>query len=130
MISPEQNKRAMANLVAKANAKTGKSDLDLTSAVDRLVEGYGHGGEEATLIEKTITANGTYSASADNADGYSSVKVAVPMGGNGKPIVVETDEQLNEILENVTDDDIGKIYVLRGDVSVDGVYFMLTKENE
>lgn len=32
---------------------------------------------EPTLISKTITANGTYSASADNADGYSSVTVAV-----------------------------------------------------
>jgi len=32
---------------------------------------------EPTLISKSITANGTYSASADNADGYSSVTVAV-----------------------------------------------------
>ena len=32
---------------------------------------------EPTLITKSITANGTYSASADNADGYSSVTVAV-----------------------------------------------------
>lgn len=32
---------------------------------------------EPTLITKSITANGTYTASADNADGYSSVTVAV-----------------------------------------------------
>ena len=32
---------------------------------------------EPTLITKSITANGTYSASDDNADGYSSVTVAV-----------------------------------------------------
>ena len=32
-----------------------------------------------TLITKSITANGTYSASGDNADGYSSVTVAVPV---------------------------------------------------
>lgn len=31
----------------------------------------------ATLIEKSITENGEYAASADNADGYSSVTVAV-----------------------------------------------------
>lgn len=31
-----------------------------------------------TLITKNITANGTYNASSDNADGYSSVTVAVP----------------------------------------------------
>lgn len=33
---------------------------------------------QPTLITKSITANGTYSASSDNADGYSSVTVAVP----------------------------------------------------
>ena len=35
----------------------------------------------ATLIAKTITANGTYSASDDSADGYSKVTVNVPTGG-------------------------------------------------
>lgn len=35
------------------------------------------GSEPATLIEKNITVNGTYNASADDADGYSSVNVNV-----------------------------------------------------
>lgn len=35
-------------------------------------------GGGSTLITKSITANGTYNASSDNADGYSSVTVAVP----------------------------------------------------
>lgn len=35
---------------------------------------------QPTLISKTITENGTYTASADNADGYSSVTVNVPTG--------------------------------------------------
>ena len=34
-----------------------------------------------TIIPKSVTANGTYSASSDNADGYSSVTVNVPSGG-------------------------------------------------
>lgn len=34
-------------------------------------------GTEPTLTTKTITANGTYAASSDNADGYSSVSVNV-----------------------------------------------------
>jgi hypothetical protein len=34
-------------------------------------------GGEATLTTKSITVNGTYAASVDNADGYSSVTVAV-----------------------------------------------------
>ena len=36
------------------------------------------GGSSATLITKTITENGTYNASDDSADGYSSVTVNVP----------------------------------------------------
>ena len=37
------------------------------------------GGGSATLITKMITENGTYNASADSADGYSSVAVNVPV---------------------------------------------------
>lgn len=36
------------------------------------------GGGSATLATKSITSNGTYNASSDNADGYSSVTVSVP----------------------------------------------------
>ena len=36
-------------------------------------------GGSPTLITKSITANGTYNASSDSADGYSSVTVAVQM---------------------------------------------------
>ncbi len=36
------------------------------------------GGKSSVLTEKTITANGEYSASGDNADGYSTVTVNVP----------------------------------------------------
>lgn len=38
------------------------------------------GGGEPTLITKTVTTNGTYDASSDDADGYSSVTVNVPAG--------------------------------------------------
>lgn len=40
--------------------------------------GGGGGGGSATLITKTITVNGEYNASDDNADGYSTVTVDVP----------------------------------------------------
>lgn len=39
-------------------------------------------GGGSTLITKTITENGTYNASSDNADGYSQVVVNVASGGN------------------------------------------------
>lgn len=38
----------------------------------------GGGGSAPVLIEKDITENGTYSASDDDADGYSSVTVDIP----------------------------------------------------
>ena len=47
------------------------------------------GDETVTLITKTITANGTYNASSDNADGYSSVTVNVS-GGGGLPLGIGT----------------------------------------
>lgn len=43
----------------------------------RCMGGNGGGGG-ATLITKSVTANGTYNAQDDNADGYSQVSVAVP----------------------------------------------------
>lgn len=39
------------------------------------------GSSSATLITKEITINGTYTASSDSADGYSSVTVNVPSSG-------------------------------------------------
>lgn len=46
--------------------------------------GGGGGGGSATLIEKSIIANGTYTASDDNADGYSEVTVGVTAIGMPK----------------------------------------------
>ena len=62
-------------LTTYANDVTGASDTTLSDAVHTLGSGYGG---SATLITKTITANGTYSASDDSADGYSEVTVNVP----------------------------------------------------
>lgn len=62
-------------LTAYANEVTGKSDTTLSDAVHTLASGYGG---SATLITKTITSNGTYSAEDDDADGYSEVTVNVP----------------------------------------------------
>lgn len=52
----------------------------------------GGGGGSATLIQKSITANGTYDASTDGADGYSSVDVNVPEK--------DPNETLNALLGN------------------------------
>ena len=51
---------------------------DFVSAINAI-----SGGGGSTLITKSITANGTYNASSDSADGYSQVTVNVPTGSGG-----------------------------------------------
>lgn len=50
----------------------------------------GGGGGSATLIEKSVTANGVYNASDDSADGYSKVIANIPntyvAGDEGKVV--------------------------------------------
>lgn len=80
-------------LTTYANEVTGASDTTLSDAVHTLVSGYGG---SATLITKTITANGTYSASDDSADGYSEVTVNVPSSAASSwTKVAETSYQVN-----------------------------------
>ena len=71
---------------AKADIKTsiqGKGVTVPSSATlddfSNYIDAISTGG--ATLITKTITANGTYSATSDNANGYSQVTVSVPTSG-------------------------------------------------
>ena len=60
--------------------------------------GGGGGGGSATLIEKSITANGTYNASSDSADGYSKVTVDVDSSFNTIESIIinnnDTDEKV------------------------------------
>lgn len=65
--------------VANAIRTKGGTSADL-SFPDGFVSAIGNipTGGGSTLITKSISANGTYAASSENADGYSSVTVAVP----------------------------------------------------
>lgn len=64
--------------IADAIRTKGSTSAEMTfpdgfiSAIGNIPTGGG-----STLITKSITANGTYNASSDNADGYSSVTVGV-----------------------------------------------------
>ncbi len=73
-----------ADLTSVANAirtKGGTSaSLAFPAGFVQAVQAIPTGG---TLITKTITENGTYSAEDDDADGYSEVTVNVPSGGGG-----------------------------------------------
>lgn len=49
------------------------------NALDDFLTELAQGGGQATLVPKTVTENGTYDPSDDDADGYSEVTVAVPI---------------------------------------------------
>lgn len=62
-----------------------------TIKIEKLELNGSGGGGDATLITKNINANGTYSASDDSADGYSSVTVNVPSQA-GAAMNVQTEQ--------------------------------------
>lgn len=70
----------------------------------------GGGGGSATLIEKTITINGEYNASSDNADGYSSVTVNVPSGGETFEVEIDFDSNTQKLVANRTIEDVVTAY--------------------
>lgn len=74
MATLDSVKAKIQSLIAKANAKTGRSDANMTSAVNALVSGYNPNGitPSGTI---NITANGTHNVSA-----FEKAQVAVPVG--------------------------------------------------
>lgn len=74
-------KSKILSLINIGNETTGQEDDNLTDMIQNLIDGYGTG-SQAVLGQKTITANGTYSATDDEYDGYSQVTVNVSQGGS------------------------------------------------
>lgn len=73
MATADSVKSKIQGLISRANAKTGTTDADLTSAVDRLIGGYGQVGGITPSGSKTITENGTHDVTE-----YATVVVNVP----------------------------------------------------
>ena len=63
-------------LVAQTNESVSTNGTVDTTTVKQLTVAV----PSPTLVSKTVSSNGTYSASSDSADGYSSVTVNVPSG--------------------------------------------------
>ena len=63
------------------NSTSGKWRSGQIYSYELSTIGTGGGSSSPTLVTKEITANGTYTASNDSADGYSSVIVNVPSSG-------------------------------------------------
>lgn len=86
----------MANITLLGASYTDVPAVDLPQTGGGTVRFYENGGGSATLITKNITANGTYSASDDSADGYSEVTVNVPSSGSSAwTKVAETSYQVS-----------------------------------
>lgn len=66
------------------------------------VAGTASGGGGSILTTKSITANGTYNASSDNADGYSSVTVNVPHVGPQLTLIGQSTHTLTEYTNTST----------------------------
>ena len=72
-----------------------------TLKVDKIIS-YSGGGGGSTLIEKTITVNGTYNASDDSADGYSKVTVNVSGSSKNVQTAQSTTRRNNTALGSIT----------------------------
>ena len=67
---------SIANAIRRKTGKSGTLTLDqMATEINGIQTSTG---EQAMLVEKSVTANGSYLASDDSADGYSKVTVAVP----------------------------------------------------
>lgn len=72
MSSPTTIKNQLNAIIAKANAKTSKSDKTVDEAVDTLIAGFGKGDEPTGTID--ITTNGTHDVKT-----FANANVSVPI---------------------------------------------------
>lgn len=93
---------AIANAIrAKTGGSSSMTPAEMATAISNIPTG---GGGSSTLGTKTITENGTYAASGDNLDGYSSVTVNVSASGGGDFVAL-----VERTLTTVSDATITKI---------------------
>ena len=85
----------IANAYTACNGKGATMPATQNSANLATCIGSIQTGTTPTLITKNITQNGTYNASSDNADGYSSVTVNVSGGGGSDPIGILFQGEVN-----------------------------------
>lgn len=87
--------------------------------------GISGGGASVNVQPLNVSKNGTYSAPSGMA--YSPVKVNV----EGQPLNITSATEMNAILSNATDADLGKVYYYTGastDTYEQGALYMITKE--
>lgn len=98
-------KSKLQSLITASNAKTGKSDANLTDAVKTLLEGYGQGITPSGSLD--ITENGTF-------DVTDKASVNVNVADNPLPIEVSTEAEMNALLETA---EVGSVYKYTGETT-------------
>lgn len=105
-------------VTAKGQTPASNSPEDIAEAISNIVTG------DAKLGTRSITSNGTYNASDDGLDGYSSVTVNVPTGGTytRPPITVYVqDGELHVGVKTSSNRRQVIVYVADGELHVGGV---------
>ena len=82
-------KQIIQSMIAKSNTVTGKSDANLTSAIQSLIDGYGHGESSGGGLPDTIIAGDTpiiasnvmVKTISDNNITATGIKIVVPKTG-------------------------------------------------
>jgi len=85
--------------------------------------GGGGGGGEAVLVNKTVTANGTYASADDNADGYSEVTVNVPSKDYEASDWLDLSKPAGRIVSNVMPTAYSHQYALTKRANVTQAFF-------
>lgn len=94
----------------------------------------------ATLIEKTVSANGTYNATSDSANGYSSVTVNVPTGAEPFEVTITiigagdsftSDKTYSEIMAAINADSKVVFTLISGaQTATSSGYYVYINEND
>lgn len=97
MATAESVKSKIQTLIATANSTTGKSDTDLTTAVNSLVSGYGQGGGgvDIPMVKITFEVPGDYPVNINYMTVRDNALVGEMVSGKSGEIDVVANSHIN-----------------------------------